>query len=62
MLNRIETLRGDEPWPGYDELTVSEVDKALRTLTDDELVQAHGYERSHKNRTGVIRAIAHQRR
>ena len=61
VLHRIESLRGDEPWPGYDELTVSEIDKALRTLTDDEIAEVRAYETSHKNRAGVVRAIEHQR-
>ena len=29
VLERITTLRGDEPWAGYDELTVSELQTAL---------------------------------
>ena len=29
VLERVSTLRGDEPWPGYDELTVSELQTAL---------------------------------
>jgi ferritin-like metal-binding protein YciE len=54
--NRVSTLRGSEPWPGYDELTVSEVETALAE-GDDELVdRARTYERAHKNRAGVLRA------
>ena len=31
VLDRVATLRGDEPWPGYDELTAAEVrSRALR--------------------------------
>jgi ferritin-like metal-binding protein YciE len=57
ILSRIDTLRGDEPWPGYDELTVSEVQTALAE-GDDELVErARTYERAHKNRAGVLRAV-----
>lgn len=28
VLSRITTLRGNEPWPRYDELTVSEIENA----------------------------------
>lgn len=57
VLSRIASLRGDEPWPGYDELGVEEI----RTLLDDESDEDHvkyvrSYERSHKNRSGVIDA------
>jgi ferritin-like metal-binding protein YciE len=57
VLGRIATLRGSEPWPGYDELTVDEVEKVL-TATDDEskLKTVRDYERTHKNRTTLIRA------
>ena len=30
VLDKIASLRGDEPWPGYDELTVAEIDVVLR--------------------------------
>ena len=35
VLERITSLRGDEPWPGYDELTVAEVQAALGEADDD---------------------------
>jgi ferritin-like metal-binding protein YciE len=53
---RIETLRGDEPWRGYDELTVSEVQKALDTRTDEQISELRAYETAHKHRIGVLRA------
>ena len=56
VLDRVASLRADEPWPGYDELNVADVEKALRAA-DDELVQeVRRYERAHKNRAGVMRA------
>lgn len=56
ILGRVSTLRGSEPWPGYDELTVSEVETALAE-GDDELVdRTRTYERAHKNRAGVMKA------
>jgi ferritin-like metal-binding protein YciE len=56
VLNRIETLRGDEPWPGYDELTAEEVRSALVDADDDRVRQVRNYERSHKNRSGIMNA------
>jgi ferritin-like metal-binding protein YciE len=56
VLSRITSLRGDEPWAGYDELTADEVTTVL-SEGDDELAQkVRAYERSHKNRTGVLKA------
>jgi ferritin-like metal-binding protein YciE len=57
ILNRVSTLRGDEPWPGYDELTVSEVQTALAEADDERVDRTRTYERAHKNRAGVLKAI-----
>jgi ferritin-like metal-binding protein YciE len=55
---RISALRGDEPWPGYDELTVAEIRAAVGAAADDERASAVGrYERAHKNRAGVLNAV-----
>ncbi len=56
ILSRIETLRGSEPWPGYDELTAAEVQAVLSEGDDERARQTRSYERAHKNRAGVIRA------
>ncbi len=56
VLNRIVALRGDEPWPGYDELTVAEIHSLLSEGDQDRVEQVRTYERSHKNRAGVLRA------
>ena len=56
ILSRITSLRGNEPWPGYDELTASEVQSALADGDEDRAKQVRAYERSHKNRAGVIKA------
>ena len=56
VLNRISTLRGDEPWAGYDELNASEVQAALSNGQADRVAQVSAYERSHKNRAGVLKA------
>jgi len=56
VLSRITSLRGDEPWAGYDELTADEV-QAVLSAGDDELAKrVRTYERSHKNRATVSKA------
>ena len=54
VLNRISTLRGNEPWAGYDELTVAEVQSVLSEGDEDRAKQVRAYERDHKNRAGVL--------
>jgi hypothetical protein len=56
VLNRISSLRADEPWAGYDELTAAEVQAALSGRDDERAQQVRAYERAHKNRAGVLRA------
>ncbi|MHB8532613.1 MAG: YciE/YciF ferroxidase family protein [Solirubrobacteraceae bacterium] len=56
ILSRISSLRGVEPWPGYDELSVSEIRAVLDEGNEDRIKRARAYERSHKNRAGVIDA------
>lgn len=57
VLGRIDTLQGDEPWPGYDELTADEVRAVLSEGDDDDRArEVRAYERAHKNRAGVLKA------
>jgi ferritin-like metal-binding protein YciE len=56
VLDRVSSLRGDEPWPGYDEQNVSEIQAALREATDEQTEKVRKYEGSHKNRAGVLKA------
>ena len=56
ILSRIASLRGNEPWAGYDELNVAEIQSALSEGDDDRIKSVREYERSHKNRAGVIQA------
>ena len=56
VLSRVTSLRGDEPWPGYDELTAAEVQAALSEADDERVERARAYERAHKNRAGVLKA------
>jgi ferritin-like metal-binding protein YciE len=59
VLDRISSLQGDEPWAGYDELTVDEVRAALG---DDEqrIKRVREYERAHKSRASVLEATERQ--
>ncbi|MGI8413841.1 MAG: DUF892 family protein [Solirubrobacteraceae bacterium] len=58
VLNRIAALQGDEPWPGYDELTVEEIQAVMAKSDDESRERAiRDYERAHKNRVGVLEAI-----
>jgi len=57
VLDRAATLRGDEPWAGYDEMTADEVVERLRDANDALVAKARDYERAHKNRTTVMRAV-----
>jgi ferritin-like metal-binding protein YciE len=56
VLNRIDALRGDEPWPGYDEENVDEIVGRLRDADDDVARTVRDYERAHKARTSVLKA------
>jgi ferritin-like metal-binding protein YciE len=56
VLSRIDSLRGNEPWAGYDELTAAEVQAVLSEGDDERAGQVRAYERAHKNRAGVLKA------
>jgi ferritin-like metal-binding protein YciE len=56
ILSRITSLRSDEPWPGYDELNMSEIRTVLHEGDEVRTARVRSYERSHKNRSGVIDA------
>ena len=56
VTNRIATLRGNEPWSGYDDQTVAQVRAALDGAPDPQVKTAREYERAHKNRAGVLEA------
>ncbi|HEY1518044.1 MAG TPA: DUF892 family protein [Solirubrobacteraceae bacterium] len=56
VLGRISALRGQEPWPGYDELTVAEIEAVLSDSDEQRTKDVTAYERSHKNRAGVLRS------
>jgi ferritin-like metal-binding protein YciE len=56
ILGRVSTLRGSEPWAGYDELTGVEVQAVLSEGDDERAEHTRAYERTHKNRAGVLEA------
>jgi ferritin-like metal-binding protein YciE len=56
VTTRIESLRGNEPWPGYDELGVDEVQAVLAEGDEQRSKDVRSYERKHKARAGVIQA------
>jgi ferritin-like metal-binding protein YciE len=56
ILSRLSTLRGSEPWAGYDDLTADEVVAVLAEGDEDRAREVRSYERSHKDRAGVVRA------
>ncbi|MEA2138483.1 MAG: hypothetical protein QOG56_1633 [Solirubrobacteraceae bacterium] len=56
VTSKVESLRGDEPWPGYDEQNVSEITAALRAADADTVEKVRSYEPAHKNRASVMKA------
>lgn len=56
VTGRIESLRGTEPWAGYDEQTVPEIRKALTDADEATVAEVRKYEAAHKNRQGVLDA------
>jgi ferritin-like metal-binding protein YciE len=56
ILSRVTSLRGDEPWAGYDELTAAEVTAVLSEADEDRAKEIRAYERAHKARAGVLKA------
>jgi ferritin-like metal-binding protein YciE len=60
VLSRIASLRGQEPWPGYDDQGVEEIRKALGDADEKRAGEVSEYERSHKSRSGVLDAAERQ--
>ncbi|MEA2312580.1 MAG: hypothetical protein QOE28_2548, partial [Solirubrobacteraceae bacterium] len=61
VLDRVASLRGDEPWAGYDELNATEVQAVLAEGDDERIKKVRSYERAHKNRAGVLKAAERER-
>jgi len=60
VLARVESLTGDEPVSGYDELTVAEIQKLLTDGDEDLAKRVRDYERGHSARNGVLQAAERQ--
>jgi ferritin-like metal-binding protein YciE len=56
VLSRVTSLRGDEPWAGYDELTAAEVQAVLGEGDEERVKDVRAYEQAHKDRAGVLKA------
>ena len=56
VLERIDALQERQPWPGYDEQTVDEITTALSDASQDVVTRVRDYERSHKERSSVLKA------
>jgi hypothetical protein len=56
VLGGTGALRGEEPWPGYDELSAEAVAKAVSDGDQERAKKVRSYERDHKDRAGVIEA------
>jgi ferritin-like metal-binding protein YciE len=56
VLERAESLRGNEPWAGYDDMNVQEIVERLRDGDDDLAARTRDFERAHKDRATVLRA------
>jgi hypothetical protein len=56
ITDKIAKLTGDEPWSGYDELSVEAVAKAVGDSDQETAKKVREYERNHKDRSGVVEA------
>jgi ferritin-like metal-binding protein YciE len=60
ITSKIDSLQGDEPWAGYDELGVDEVRAVISEGDETRIKAVRSYERKHKNRAGVLQATERQ--
>jgi len=56
VLDRIGSLRGDEPWAGYDDMNAGQIVARLRGADDEVAARVRDHERAHKSRATVLRA------
>jgi hypothetical protein len=56
VLQKIASLRGQEPVPGYDDLNVQEIHKQLAEGDVELAARVRDFERPRKNRDGVLKA------
>ncbi|WP_431962467.1 hypothetical protein [Actinacidiphila sp. bgisy160] len=62
ILNAIENLRGNQPWPGYDTMSPDQITARLRGAEPLVARQAMDYERQHRRRPDVISAAKQRTR
>jgi hypothetical protein len=64
VLDKLRYMRGSEPLPGYDALSVEEIVSALERAEAATIMKVRGYERKFANRPIVLEAVgqAHHRR
>ena len=51
-------IRVEEPWEGYDQMTVTEVRRRLQGVNPTIAAMVRLYEETHKNRKGVVDATS----
>ncbi len=56
ITDKVAKLTGDEPWSGYDELSAEAVAKAVNDGDREHAEKVRSYERTHKDRSGVLEA------
>jgi hypothetical protein len=56
VLNAIERLRGNEPWPGYDAMSPDQISARLQTTEPALARQVRDYEQRHQQRETIINA------
>jgi ferritin-like metal-binding protein YciE len=54
--NRIDSLKGSEPWTGFDDQNVEGITRRLSDADDATAKAVRDYERAHKSRAGVLSA------
>jgi hypothetical protein len=58
VLDKLRYMRGSEPLPGYDALSVEEILSALDGADPATIKDVRGYERKFANRPAVLEAVA----
>ncbi|TDD84548.1 hypothetical protein E1202_22935 [Saccharopolyspora karakumensis] len=59
VIGRIDKLCEEQPWPGYDEMTLDEILPKARELPAAAQTDLVHYERRHKNRRTITDAFSH---
>ena len=59
VLDKLRWMRGSEPLPGYDALSIEEIVSALRESDPATIKKVRGYERKFANRPDVLEEVVH---